>query len=885
MEINAQPTGQDHRNEHEEQVVSSPIVHEVPRSLSPVREPIRQCTLIPSNLPPRLGPFIGRADELKAVNNALAGTSRIISIEGMGGIGKTSLALESALQLFTISENSRSNGMESQFDGFIWLSAKDRSLTIDQVADTIGRTLDYAFVSRIPFDQKLSAVKDLLRAARYLVIIDSFDSLDPQLDKDAIDFLTSLPEPTKLLITSRRRLDTDFDSIDLSRMNPSDAMEMIRVWAKNKRMKSVAGAGEDTLQSIYRATGGLPMAIKWALGQMKQKGQSLDVVLDYLGQARSDIFDHIFTYSWSILSANSTLILKTMTVFFESVDRNAISAVSGISGYDLDQGLGQLVEMSLIDPDDTSLLNKRRYGLHPLTKIYSSQYLKADPSFESTIKYRAANYYLDFVKSNSAWENVSGLDRLTEELPNVLGWMEWCWETNEHALLISFHRGMYNYFWTKGHWNSNLIYGRRALDAAALIGDLESQAWILIESLGWINFCQGNFDAAYDCYIKGQEIFTGSSNQQGLSRAFNYLGRLYAAKGMLSEAKSTLECGLKLAPDPMSLSFCESALGDVAREQNNLEEAKIHYLKVKEIREIMKDDARLASVLCDLGEIAIKLDEVDSAKTYFRECLDIATRIGRLDVHARCLRGFAQVENRLGHMDRAIASAKEAAEEFQRLGAKRELDSTNKLILSITITLKPDNQHAREKGRQNKIKILFLAANPSDTARLRLDEEFHSIDRALRAAEFRDRFELESHWAVRVEDVQGLLLRHKPDIVHFSGHGSAQNGIILQGRSGASFSIPISVLGQLFSALKENIRCVVLNACFTEEQAHIIIRQIDYVIGTSVEISDTAAICFSKAFYQALGYGKDIQTAFELGCLELDLEGMSVNEKPKLLSR
>jgi hypothetical protein len=65
------------------------------------------------------------------------------------------------------------------------------------------------------------------------------------------------------------------------------------------------------------------------------------------------------------------------------------------------------------------------------------------------------------------------------------------------------------------------------------------------------------------------------------------------------------------------------------------------------------------------------------------------------------------------------------------------------------------------------IKILFLASNPKDTDRLRLDEEMRGVDQALRQSEFRDKFDIKQHWAVRVVDLQGYFLRYKPDIIHF----------------------------------------------------------------------------------------------------------------------
>jgi hypothetical protein len=189
-----------------------------------------------------------------------------------------------------------------------------------------------------------------------------------------------------------------------------------------------------------------------------------------------------------------------------------------------------------------------------------------------------------------------------------------------------------------------------------------------------------------------------------------------------------------------------------------------------------------------------------------------------------------------------------------------------------------------EKQKRSLIKILFLAANPSDTTRLRLDEESRAIDLALRQTEFRDRFDIKQHWAIRVADLQGYLLRHRPDIVHFSGHGSESGEIIVEDHEGNRRPISSRALSGLFSILKDNIRCVVLNACYSESQAHAIADHIECVVGMSESISDSAAISFAAAFYQALGFGRDVKTAFELACLQIDLESLDEQYIPKLLS-
>lgn len=180
------------------------------------------------------------------------------------------------------------------------------------------------------------------------------------------------------------------------------------------------------------------------------------------------------------------------------------------------------------------------------------------------------------------------------------------------------------------------------------------------------------------------------------------------------------------------------------------------------------------------------------------------------------------------------------------------------------------------------ITILFLAANPTDTARLRLDAESRAIEIALRETEFRDRFRLEKHYAVRVADLPGLLLRYQPDILHFSGHGLPDSAVVLEDDAGQARPVPAQVLARLLAAAGRQIRCVVLNACYSLPQASALVEQIGCVIGMPSEVGDQTAIAFAAAFYQALGYGQDINTAFELGCVQTSLAGTEDDEQPHL---
>lgn len=182
------------------------------------------------------------------------------------------------------------------------------------------------------------------------------------------------------------------------------------------------------------------------------------------------------------------------------------------------------------------------------------------------------------------------------------------------------------------------------------------------------------------------------------------------------------------------------------------------------------------------------------------------------------------------------------------------------------------------------IKVLFLASNPLDSVRLRQGAEVREIDEALQKGKFRSAFDLVQQSAVRSTDLQSHLLRYEPQIVHFSGHGTLASEIMLEDSSGTSRPVPLEALERLFALLGKGIRCVVLNACYSEPQAKAIAKHVPSVIGMSNAIADEAAIAFAKAFYQALGYGKDIQTAYQLGCVQIALDDLAGFETLQLIA-
>jgi hypothetical protein len=114
--------------------------------------------LIPNNLPPR-SEFVGREKEKALIHEALRSRSYLVSVDGIGGIGKSTLALEVVYECLTARRSSIPSNKIAKFDGFIWASARDRDVNIDSLLNIIAQTLDQPGVIQMPVGDKRIAVR------------------------------------------------------------------------------------------------------------------------------------------------------------------------------------------------------------------------------------------------------------------------------------------------------------------------------------------------------------------------------------------------------------------------------------------------------------------------------------------------------------------------------------------------------------------------------------------------------------------------------------------------------------------------------------------------------------------------------------------------------
>ena len=632
-----------------------------------------------SNLPQRTE-FIGKEREKRLIIEALNSHWPLVCIDGIGGIGKTSLALEVVHDCLCIS---RDDGFLSEintdktdipnFHGFIWTTAKDRELKLNDILDAIARTLDWPGIAQQVLEEKLESVRKLLQTKRYLLIVDNFETIT---DVTIRDFLLKIPEPSKALITSREQKLSQAWAVSIKGLQRDEALKLIRNEGRRLGLKSLQEAEDQVLLRLYQATGGAPLAIKWAVGQIKQKGQSLDSVLAALYEAKGDIFEEVFARSWSLLSDDAKKVLMVMPIFASSASKEAIEAVSDVHHFALDETLGQLVQMWMVEVSDELETSKIRYSVHPLTRVFAKAKLEADIQFDEKAKDRIVEYFLKFTKQNGGWKCFRNLDSLEREKDNIFAAIQWCFKDKKWYSLLEFINN-FNYFLSfRGFWYDRIKCGYQAFKASKRLDKKYFQAFYLIHILAWTFRKQNELQTAKLFVQKSLSISELLNDKSLVGFAFRELGKISEDENDYKKAKEYFQKYLKIGKeqnDPTSISFALTDLGDLAYLQDEYDLAKKFY---QEARNYINEALWLSINEAKLANIYLISNELETAKKILLNSLSIQQKYGRSVGIAYCKYGLAKAEEGFSNFKEAYTLASESNDIYHRLGMKKQIEET-----------------------------------------------------------------------------------------------------------------------------------------------------------------------------------------------------------------
>jgi len=568
---------------------------------------------IPNNLPRRAA-FFGRAKEMNLVMRALSPADRTwgVLIDGIGGIGKTALAVEAA-------HRAQDAGA---FDAFVWVTAKQTILapsgireqtpvarTLDDFLNETARVLGQIGIPKLSSDEKRRALLDALRATRALLIYDNLETLSKEEQEAMADFLRELPPACKAIITSRRRGGEGAVWLRLEKLDWDAARGIIEnEMARDAGLATKLRRAESRWQELYDETNGSPLALLHTLGLMRVRATlTFDGALEMLrGNRDADLQKFIFQEARKELTENDEIALGALSFFVPSATFEAWMQVAGITRNALETTIDRLSALSLVDV----LAGEERYALHPLTRAFVRNELLGDANVVcSGIETRFALYL------ESRW---------AEEY-------------------------------------------RKSIEVAVLvvIRDLASQGQASEERL------RGMARRTLALIEPGMSIMELYQRGVQLDEGYPELGPVVEKirKGTILAARNvpgTSRTAWLREGDPYTLEF----LGNRARSQQEYDLAEIYYREAFAIEQIFNDKGGQAQCQSNLGWLALDRKQYPNAYKCFEQELALAQEIGRQDLIADAQYGLARMHQAEGRADLALPLAQEALKIYERLQHK-----------------------------------------------------------------------------------------------------------------------------------------------------------------------------------------------------------------------
>lgn len=301
----------------------------------------------------------------------------LLSIEGIGGIGKTSLA--NGLVRHMIEQGLVGAGPIADLG---WVTARQSMFNlggaikdVDKPALTIDALVEVLFDQLLPdmakpvgrsLDELLPLLKEHLQARAYLIVVDNLETLA---DVEALlETLRELANPTRFLLTTRYGLfaEPDVYHFRVPPLSEPTTLTLVRQEAKRRNLPDLVEASDADLHPIYETVGGNPLALRLVVGQTHV--HALGDVLDDLTAARGQKIENLYTYiyrrAWENLDEPTRRVFLLMPLVTED-------------GADMDYlaGMSQLVTLSLVDVRGG--LQERRYTIHSLTRTFLQEQVLA----------------------------------------------------------------------------------------------------------------------------------------------------------------------------------------------------------------------------------------------------------------------------------------------------------------------------------------------------------------------------------------------------------------------------------------------------------------------------------------------------------------------------
>lgn len=636
----------------------------------------------PHNIPAGPTPFIGREAEISDLQASLSRPeSRLITIVGPGGAGKTRLATQVAHQITTLQPGAFLHG--------VWFIPLAPVLSADFLVTAVAHTLNLAFRGTAsPQDQLLA----YLQNREMLLILDNFEHLLVG-DAGSLALLSDILEQAphiKLLVTSREQLNLREEQIfDIEGLpyptDPTLSPESAAAYSAVALFLQSAGRisrrfapNKENIAAIIqlcRLLEGMPLGLEMAAVWVRQ--ESVAQILAHLQQNfdslettwfnvphRHRSLRAVFDHSWRLLTAEEQRGFARLAVFQGGFSPAAALTVAGVSRPSVFQG------KSLLRRDENG-----RFDLHNLIHQFTAEILQQDSAALEAIQKNHAHYYLQLLHRQESLlvgpsaEEAHSL--IAREIENIrLAW-QWALTHGNLELLNQGYLSLYQFYEMRGWLDEGHRHFTQTVTAlTAQLGAVEQaseQAALIFGRLqaraGWFTYRIGQLTLAREMLEECQQRFRRLAAQKDLAQCLSDLGLLARRNGDYANARDLFLESLALRRemnDRLGVAVSLNNLANAVRFLGEYEAARAYSLESLELLQEEGNLLLLANVTNDLGETARATGNYEEARKYLEASLAVRQQIGTQPGIAMCLNNLGSVAHTLGDYESARRYAQES---------------------------------------------------------------------------------------------------------------------------------------------------------------------------------------------------------------------------------
>jgi predicted ATPase/predicted Ser/Thr protein kinase len=732
------------RKDPDERFPSTRILLDELRRMSGGAVPVMPAEAAPLSLPRVDFPLLGREAELEKIESMFVeeGT-RLVTLTGPGGSGKTRLAIAAAEKL------------QGWFSGRVYFVSLASVSEHELVGAAIARVLGAVDPARAP----LPSVIAQLRATeqRTLLVIDNFE----QVVEAAADLaeLISACSAVSILVTSREILhlyaernllvpplpvpESSGDTTSAAAMeSPAVMLFLQRARAVNPDVE-IDASSLSAIVEICRHLDGLPLAIELAAARTRlitpramlaRLGERLKLLT---GGAR-DLPDRQQTlrrtldWSYELLGPEEQRLLRRLAVFAGSFSLEQAEAVADPFGrleIDIVDGVGSLVDKSLLvrkgeeDGDP-------RFGMLGMVRDYAAERLSTSGEEQETRKAHAAYFLVLAEEAGQALgrgEEEEWMVRLGREHDNLRAALEWTTAAGLTEWGLRIAVGIFP-FWER---SEHLSEGRRRLEA--LLADRAGADRLLrargLFALSVLACTQKEYRVASSRAEESLALYRELEDRGGIAVSCNCLGLIYTERRELGQAATILEESLALwqaSGDEASYARTLTNLAMVRRLQGEHEAARQMYTETEALFLRIGDRSSAARARNRLGDVASEMGQPDEAASYYESALQAFRELGDGWGVASSLVDIGNLARRCGRIEEAAAAYRESLEEFNRLGHMRGTARVLEVMALLAVEQERAERALTLAGAASRLRELAGAPLP--------EEEQAELDRGLERA-------------------------------------------------------------------------------------------------------------------------------------------------------